>query len=199
MSACGPNGEGSIEGLEESVYTEVGMKTHALFAPILVAVSSGNPDDITTQEDPVIFNLWPPVRVTPFLNPPPGEPSMTAPSIAGTIRLSVSPEAPKPSDLVFVTISAEASGPSVMLYRTTGDKRGSEIVIDLYWSVSTSGANHTGEKHEVVEPLGTFSPGLYRVYVHSHGAIEGEASAMFHVRSPKTAADRAFGLLRNLH
>jgi hypothetical protein len=175
------------------------MGTHALFAPILVAVSTTGYGDAAEQEDPVIFNLWPPVRVTPFLNPPPVLSSMPAMSVGRELCVSLSPQSPSPSDLMYVTISAEASSPDLMLNRTTVDKQGSEIAIDLYWSGSAPAEICADKEYEVTEPLGTFSPGLYKVHICSHGALEGEAFTLFNVRAAAPAAGGAFNLLHSLH
>ncbi len=175
------------------------MKTPALFAPILVAVSAPGPDDTAAQEDPVIFNLWPPVRVTPFLNPPPALPARLTARTAGTISLAVSPASPGPADLVSITVTTETSDTSLVLERTTVDKHGREIVVDLTWARQTSTGVPAGREHEVTEPLGTFRPGLYQVSVHSRGVLEGEAGALFNVRASAPVADSVFQLAQNLH
>ncbi len=173
------------------------MGTHALFAPSLVAVSHRGDDD-AEHEDPVIFNLWPPVRVTPVLNPPPAFATTSAGNAAETLAVSVSPPSPAPSDLVSIAISTEASQSKLVLDRTTVDKQGGAIAIDLYWSGPTPAAVRAGEEVEITETLGTFRPGLYHVRVRSHGAIVGEGATLFNVRAPAPAAGGAFSRLQSV-
>ena len=113
--------------------------------------------------------------------------------------MSVSPPSPAPSDLVSIAISVEASYSKLALDRTTVDKQGGVIAIDLYWSGPKPAAVRPGEEYEITETLGTFRPGLYDVRVRSHGAIEGEGAALFNVRAPIPAAGGDFSLLHSMH
>jgi hypothetical protein len=47
---------------------------------------------------------------------------------------------------------------------------------------STVGAIQSAEECPVTIPLGMFGPGMYVVYVYSHGVLEGEGSDIFMVR-----------------
>ena len=126
------------------------------------------------------------------------------------VRLTVTPASPGPDDPVSVKISAQAFSSYLVLDRTTVDKQAGDVTIDLYWSDHTPPATLSGtvqnqvtalgygieqipvtpaaiwanKTYETTEVLGTFAVGTHTIHVYSHGALEGEASALFQVRSP---------------
>ncbi len=191
------------------------MRTCALIASIvaMTAVTSGG--DIQPITLPWPFSL---IRVS---SPTDSVvfPTSNAPSTMSVIRLirvTVTPASPGPNDTVSVKIEAEAFSPYLVLDRTTVDKQDGDVTIDLYWSDHTPPAQplvqnqasslgygieqipftpvaiRVNKTYETTETLGTFTVGMHTIHVYSHGALEGEASALFQVRNPSGIFDGMF-------
>jgi hypothetical protein len=215
------------------------MRTYALVVSIMVAITTasyGDNPNLVNTEQPLLY-LGQPVSTSITSQPVPGlnlglNPSViigapSGPSLPSTtstvgiirlIHVTVSPAMPSSTDPVSVKISAEASSPYLVLDRTTVDKQGSDVTIDLYWSDNpppvlhpdgmvvqqcslgygieqvspTPSGMQTSKTYETTEALGTFSPGTYSLHIYSHGALEGEASATFQVRDPMPTLDSLF-------
>jgi hypothetical protein len=203
-----------------SVYMEVDMRTCALIAFILVTVALPTLGDVTTgglvTDDPIEIVVLHPA--SSLLWPA----SSTLPSTLGAvrmIRLTVSPASPGPKDPVSVKIEAEAHSSYLVLDRTTVDKQSGNVTINLYWSDHTPppslfgtvqsqassigygieqipltpSAVLPGKTYETTETLGTFAVGAHMIQVYSHGALDGEASALFQVSSPGGIFSDVFG------